>query len=155
MSSRLQHECARLEIVDRIKNLIELYRDGRSVWFNAAPVEFVLSGCPGVKHVVLAGRRDMEQLVCVVSLSAAVPRGGGASGASGAGDEGKALLAAIRSHGQDQGVPVWQLPSAIVVAKEPWDARSGLMVGLGKVSRHKVLRRYADAIAETYSVFRD
>jgi len=52
--------------VDRIKNQIELYHLGRSVWFNADPVERVLSRAPAASHVVLAGRRDMEQVLGVI-----------------------------------------------------------------------------------------
>jgi hypothetical protein len=56
----------KLHIIDRIKNILELYVNGRSVWIASGVLESLYIKCPLVLQIFIHGKRDEDAVIAVV-----------------------------------------------------------------------------------------
>jgi long-subunit acyl-CoA synthetase (AMP-forming) len=144
-----------LTLIDRLKNRIELYVDGRSVWTAGGKIETVLAGCDLVQHVFVHGERTQSTCVAVVvadreQMAQAFPEV-----APSEWDESEQVkqfvLERLIAVATESGfLEAFEIPQLLVLDDAEWSVESGMLAGIGKVKRPAVLQRYREAIDRAY-----
>mmetsp|Transcript_163666 Transcript_163666/g.524841 ORF Transcript_163666/g.524841 Transcript_163666/m.524841 type:complete len:1938 (+) Transcript_163666:50-5863(+) len=143
----------RLCIIDRVKNLEEVYWQGDSAWIQATALEDgVYSVLPEVQSIVLASDRNRDGVVAIVVLPEACaaawrkrqpegfqlpsagemrsrqaqhPRGSQAAADAVPAVLESAVLSALRDAGMQEGLEPYEVPSACVIDLTPWSSEAG------------------------------
>eukprot|EP00455_Lapot_gusevi_P044509 TRINITY_DN5568_c0_g1_i4.p1 TRINITY_DN5568_c0_g1~~TRINITY_DN5568_c0_g1_i4.p1 ORF type:complete len:239 (-),score=68.83 TRINITY_DN5568_c0_g1_i4:86-778(-) len=151
-------EQGKLHIIDRVKNVIDLYVDGRSVWVAVGQLETVYQASPWVHQIFLRGERDQEYLVAVIVLNSAavadflsrygLPADSSPDTYLSDPRLRQEVLASLAEIAVAKGVQSYEKISGVVLEppSHAWTVESGLLVGVGKVSRPSLLRKYRDVI---------
>jgi long-subunit acyl-CoA synthetase (AMP-forming) len=148
-----------LYVVDRVKNLEEIYWDHDSVWIAATNLEEkIYSKCPAVQKCVLSGDRMQEGLVAVCTASQAFAQDwAGKAGLEvpmleGSKDFEAAVLAALQVTAAAHPSPPrdWEVPIAAVVIMSPWTEEGGWLTITGKPKRSFIKQHYHSDIAKRY-----
>eukprot|EP01062_Namystynia_karyoxenos_P042642 TRINITY_DN31212_c0_g1_i1.p1 TRINITY_DN31212_c0_g1~~TRINITY_DN31212_c0_g1_i1.p1 ORF type:complete len:1534 (+),score=283.66 TRINITY_DN31212_c0_g1_i1:77-4603(+) len=159
-----------LRVIDRAKNVEELYWRGDSVWVDPGRWEAQYAALPGVRHVVLYGDRMREGLAAVVAADAELvdrydSRCGRAPGATraaqGAAPRGSAaalvavpaglraeILGMLVAAARRAEAKEWEIPVACVVETGVWTEHGerGLLTLTGKPKRAAVKSAYEEAV---------
>lgn len=147
-----------LRIVDRVKQLEEIYVDGDSIWIAVSDLEMFYEGSPQFQTVVLVSDRNESGLVAVVVLAESeIPeliRAQNALSSSARGspmpeDICRELLATLQGHGQRAEKKPYEIPVGIVVETKRWSEDEelaggdrGLITVTGKPKRAAVKQAY-------------
>ncbi len=154
-----------LVIVDRVKNLCELYIDGDSKWVDVSRLELDLySTAPCVKQICLVCDRNQPQMVALL-----VPSHNELQRWLSGGDRALAdqsiehnaecadyLLQELKHHAVSQAsirgrqLQTFELPCAVVVCSQPWTPENGLLTANGKVKRGDLKRRCQKRMEDAY-----
>ena len=128
----------RLQIVDRVKSLEEIYYEGDSVWIEPNRLEAVFTDARvcGLSHVVVLCDRNRDGVSLVVEAT------GDAS------TDDAALLRTLQGVATRNGLRPYEVPIGIAVERaERWTTQNGLITISGKVNRRKVKERYFSAVS--------
>lgn len=134
----------KLHIIDRKKNIIDLYIDGRSVWVPVGLLEafYLAHASKAIKQIFIHGERTQPCLAAVV-----VPQRD--AGPVSADDLRQAIQEAARLHGQ----PDHHVPGVVIVEEAPegWTPDNGCLTVSHKLARQKLMARYKLAIDMAYA----
>jgi hypothetical protein len=154
-----------LAIVDRVKNLCELYVDGDSKWVDACRLELELyCAAPCVKQMCLVCDRNQPQMVALLVPSDAELQRWRPSGDSALADlhvEQNTECAAhllqqltnfARAEASKGGrqLHAFELPCAVVVCAQPWTAENGLLAANNKLKRGDLKMRFQKRMEDAY-----
>lgn len=142
-----------LEVIDRVKQLEELYWDHDSLFVATQELETLYSTIPGFEHVVLTTDRNEEGFIAIVLLAAtaSLPTAVGTSV-----DVSVQCREQIRLHclrklqakGRAAHRAPHEIPVGVLVVSpsnanpRPWTKENGLLTITGKVNRLKVKETY-------------
>eukprot|EP01065_Artemidia_motanka_P022221 TRINITY_DN26448_c0_g1_i1.p1 TRINITY_DN26448_c0_g1~~TRINITY_DN26448_c0_g1_i1.p1 ORF type:complete len:1952 (+),score=493.74 TRINITY_DN26448_c0_g1_i1:218-5857(+) len=158
-----------LHVIDRAKNVEELYWQGDSVWVDPGRFESLYGATRGVKHCVLYGDRMREGLVAIVSAEegyadtwdlangrrsgetvraqAAEKRGSAAAHNSVPSALRAEVLATLRAAAKRAGAKEYEVPVACVLETAAWSQHGdGLLTLTGKPKRAAVKQAYEEAV---------
>jgi long-subunit acyl-CoA synthetase (AMP-forming) len=127
-----------LTIIDRKSSLSELYVDGRSVWIATAPIEATIQDIDSVRQVLVHGDRMESKLIAIVVVDDID------------GDDAQ-LLDIVQQRLTERDFDAHSVPAAIIVERnERWTVANRMLVGIGKLNRANIKRRYAQQIDSIY-----
>jgi long-subunit acyl-CoA synthetase (AMP-forming) len=152
-----------LVIVDRVKNLCELYVDGDSKWVDPSRLELEFySAAPCAKQVCLVCDRNQPQMVALLVPSDMQRlRSGGDITLADKDLECNAELATnllqqlisfaqVQAASSGRQLLPFELPCAVVVCTQPWTAENGFLTANGKLKRGDLKLRFLDRIMAAY-----
>ncbi len=154
-----------LIIVDRVKDLCELYVDGDSKWVDASRLELDLyHAAPFVRQICLVCDRNQSQMVALLVPSDGEQERWRPSGDSALADESLEhnaefatyLLQELKHHAASQAssrgraLQMFELPCAVVVCAQPWTPENGLLTANGKLKRGDLKRRFLKRMEDAY-----
>ena len=160
-------ENGNLHVIDRKKNILEIYLDGRSVWIPSGKVESVLAKCSCVKQIFIHGERTQHSLVAVVvphwpfivnTLSSLqlLKDNHDTKEVILASQHSEVLEAAILAEfenvGKSSGLKSHEIPKGVVIeVDDTWTVHNGLLTATQKNTRNKLLAKYRLAIDIKYA----
>jgi long-subunit acyl-CoA synthetase (AMP-forming) len=154
-----------LVIVDRVKNLCELYIDGDSKWVDPSRLELELfSAAQCVQQVCLVCDRNQPRMVALVVPSDGELQRWRPSGDRVLADENVEnnaefaayLLQQLISFAHTQATAsgrqllAFELPCAVVVCAQPWTEENGLLTANGKLKRGDLKKRLQKRMEDAY-----
>ena len=145
----------KLHIIDRKKNLIELYVKGRSVWVSAGAIEnFFLSGLSDkIRHIFLHGERTQSCCIAVVVLQPHYFNSSSLN-TSTLHSLQQVLLEDMKKVGEEAGLDDYAIPQGVVIENDPtfeWTVQRGLLTATNKLCRGRLLLHYKLAIDLAYT----
>lgn len=154
-----------LIIVDRVKNLCELYVDGDSKWVDASRLELDLyHAAPCVRQICLVCDRNQSQMVALLVPSDGELQRWRPGGDSALADESLEQnaefatyllqelkhFAASQASSRGRALHMFELPCAVVVCAQPWTPENGLLTANGKLKRGDLKRRFQKRMEDAY-----
>ena len=154
-----------LAVVDRVKNLCELYVDGDSKWLDAGRLELDLyCAAPCVKQICLVCDRNQPQMVALLVPSDGELQRWRPSGDSALADahvEQNAEFAAYllqqltnfaRAEASKSGrqLQTFELPCAVVVCAQAWSVDNGLLAANNKLKRGDLKKQFQKRTEDAY-----
>eukprot|EP01130_Rhizamoeba_saxonica_P018113 TRINITY_DN8977_c0_g1_i1.p1 TRINITY_DN8977_c0_g1~~TRINITY_DN8977_c0_g1_i1.p1 ORF type:complete len:831 (-),score=189.22 TRINITY_DN8977_c0_g1_i1:22-2493(-) len=132
-----------LHIIDRIKGLIELYVDGRSVWSSGGTLEAIYSECKYVKNVYVHGDRMQPYVVAVVVPSTELLDHPNQEIIS-------MILSEFEAIANNANLETFLIPKGVHIEKEEWTIEQGLISVSNKLCRDKIKAKYELELAMVY-----
>jgi fatty acid CoA ligase FadD9 len=130
-----------LEILDRKKNICEMYREGRSVWVSPAEIESCLQVLPFVTHVSVHSDRMQGFLIAIISVF----------GVKDLVTE-EDMLSEIRKACLNGHLEEYKVPQKLIVDTSEWTVASSLLLGIGKVNRRQVFSHFQERLGELFAL---
>jgi fatty acid CoA ligase FadD9 len=130
-----------LEILDRKKNICEMYIAGRSVWVSPADIESCIQVLPFVTHVSVHSDRMQGFLIAIISVF-------GVKNLLSEED----MLSEIEKACVAGQMEEYKVPRKIIVDTSEWTVASGLLLGIGKVNRRQVFSQFQERLGELFSL---
>lgn len=116
----------KLEIIDRRKNLLEIYVDGRSEWVTVGSLEYYYGEHPKIKQIFIHGDRMFPYLISFLVLK----------------DEAKIedIYKDWKVIQKEKGLNY--IPTHIIIEKEDWTIENECLTITGKIKRRKLFEKY-------------
>ena len=131
-----------LVYLDRRKNVLKL---AQGEFVALSRVEAVFAAAPGVGQIFVYGNSSRSFLLAVV-----VPTDEAAAGAADDAALHDAIVDALKTTGREAGLNSYEIPRDVIVEREPFSRDNGLLSGVGKVLRPKLIDRYGDRLEQLY-----
>eukprot|EP00010_Vexillifera_abyssalis_P006329 CAMPEP_0201547444 /NCGR_PEP_ID=MMETSP0173_2-20130828/3907_1 /ASSEMBLY_ACC=CAM_ASM_000268 /TAXON_ID=218659 /ORGANISM="Vexillifera sp., Strain DIVA3 564/2" /LENGTH=500 /DNA_ID=CAMNT_0047956493 /DNA_START=330 /DNA_END=1832 /DNA_ORIENTATION=+ len=131
-----------LHIIDRKKNLTEMYVDGRSVWMATGKLESIIAQLPHIQQAYVHGDRMQSSLIAIVTLHAHFQDKFDT-------DEKvfESIVHCVKAHGYKQ---PYEIPAAVIVDRDPWTVQNGLLLGIGKPHKVNIRNHYDQKIRQQF-----
>ena len=126
-----------LKIVDRVKNLEEVYYDGDSVWIEPGRLESLFSAENGehdVLHSVVVCDRNREGVSLVLHVAADADKSD------------MFYLKLMKRIAKQARMKPYEIPIGLAVCRDEWSVQNGLVTISGKINRRLVKERYFGSI---------
>jgi len=138
----------KLKIIDRKKNMLELYINGRSEWFSATTVEGVLQQIPLIDQILLISDRNEPCLIGVILPSSKEH----AEHEHDLTKLSNKIINEMKIIGEKNKLKPQQIPPHIILDKPgSWTIDNGLLTASGKLCRYKLLQKYRHAVTVAYT----
>ena len=131
-----------LHIIDRKKNVIELYLDGQSFWIPISNIESKLIECDKIEKLVIHGQRLSNYLIAIV-----VPR-----------EEylkfdniGIEILKDFSKIQQKYELKDFEIPKKILIDNTKWTIENGKLTQSGKLKRGSIIKDKMNEIEMMYT----
>lgn len=116
----------KLEIIDRKKNLLEIYVDGRSEWVPIGELEFYYGQHPNVKQIFIHGDRMFPYLIAILVLNGEI--------------EIEKIHQDWKEIQKEKGIKY--IPSYILIEKNEWTIENECLTITGKIKRRNLFEKY-------------
>ena len=120
----------KLKMLTRKKDLLEIYLEGKSLFFSPHQVEAVLTKCEKVESLLVHGQRDYSFLIVVV-----VPKFTPSEEKQE--ELCKDVLVHFQKLAQQSNLPVFKVPKAVILDVEGWNTENGMMLGIAILEKHE------------------
>ena len=128
-----------LSIIDRKKNLVEIYRDGDSVWIGVDKLEKeIYSLSPLVQQLCLVADRNAPGMIAIV-----VPSKENITEVD--------ILSSFRDLANRHNLKVFEVPVAVILRSSAWGADSNCVSSSGKLLRGPIQAAYQEQIEKLYA----
>ncbi|MEH3156459.1 MAG: thioester reductase domain-containing protein [Gordonia paraffinivorans] len=131
-----------LVYLDRRKNVLKL---AQGEFVALSRVEAVLAAAPGVGQIFVYGNSSRSFLLAVV-----VPTDEAVAEAADEAALHDAIVDALKAGGREAGLNSYEIPRDIIVERTPFSRDNGLLSGVGKVLRPKLIEHYGDRLEQMY-----
>lgn len=122
-----------LKIIDRKKDILELYIDGQSFWLPIQPLEIIFSKSKLIKDIVIhCPRLSSELLAIVVPINKEVKI--------------EDLMKDFNEIGKKESLKIYQIPNKFIIENLEWNIENGFKTHSGKVKRALVVKKYMTEI---------
>ena len=137
-----------LRYVDRRKNVLKL---AQGEFVAVANLEAVYAGAPLVRQIFVYGNSERSYLLAVVvpTPEALEQFAGNELGLK------AALRDSLQQSAKDAELQSYELPADFLIETEPFGAANGLLSGVGKILRPKLIAHYGERLEELYSDLAD
>lgn len=130
----------RLSYVDRRNNVLKL---SQGEFVAVATLEAVFASSPLLQQIFVYGSSERAYVLAVVVPTEELL----------ACDDPKAALSdSLHRIGRDAGLNSYEIPRDFIIEPEPFTTANGLLSGIGKLLRPKLIERYAPRLQQLYAV---
>lgn len=131
-----------LVYLDRRKNVLKL---AQGEFVALSRVEAVFAAAPGVGQIFVYGNSSRSFLLAVV-----VPTDEAVAAAADETALHDAIVEALKSTGREAGMNSYEIPRDVIVERTPFSRDNGLLSGVGKVLRPKLIEHYGERLEQMY-----
>ncbi|MEU0506133.1 carboxylic acid reductase [Nocardia sp. NPDC005998] len=128
-----------LVYVDRRNNVLKL---SQGEFVAVAHLEAVYASSPLLEQIFIYGNSERAYLLAVIVPTEEVLRSA---------DPKAALSDSLQRIAKDAGLHSYEIPRDFLIETEPFTADNGLLSGIGKLLRPKLIERYGDRLQQLYA----
>jgi long-subunit acyl-CoA synthetase (AMP-forming) len=129
----------KLHLIDRKKNMIELYLEGQSFWVPVANLESKFMECGSIRQMIIHGQRLSTYLIAIV-----VPLKQNENIE-------KKILKEFSEIKEKYKLKDYETPQKILVVKKDWTMENGKMTQSGKLKRGPIVQELINEIELIYT----
>eukprot|EP01080_Neovahlkampfia_damariscottae_P002606 gene2606-3566_t len=131
-----------LHIIDRKKNVIELYLDGQSFWVPISDIESKFIECEKIEKLIIHGQRLSNYLIAIV-----IPKEENIKN----GNLGIEILKDFSKIQEKYDLKDYQTPQKIIVENSKWTIENGKVTQSGKLKRGAIIKDKMNEIELIYT----